>query len=373
MNPFGPPATLSLISGSPQSANVLAAFAAPLVARVTDVDGTGLAGVNVTFTPPVSGASASLSPSTTVSTDASGFAQVTATANATGGGPYNVTASSAGVSSVDFALTNLKLGQTISFPVVGPQAFVASGTFGVTATATSGLAVSFMSTTPGTCTVAGSTVTMISAGTCTIEASQAGDDTYAAATPVSQNIALNDSVLPNDFNGDGKPDLLWQNSDGRVGGWLMNGLASVSTAEILAGGSGWTVTHMADFDGDGKTDLLWKGFFGRAAVWLMNGTAPTATAEILPRSAGGPRWRSATSTATARRTSCGAHGRTTTALAHERHGHHRRRRVLGPRTGRWCAPATSTAMGNPTWSGPRRRQSRDLADERACLRPPTQC
>ena len=46
-----------------------------------------------------------------------------------------------------------------------------------------------------------------------------------------------------DFNGDGKTDLLWQHTDGRVGVWLMNGTAGVSLATILGPGTGWSVSN----------------------------------------------------------------------------------------------------------------------------------
>ncbi len=61
----------------------------------------------------------------------------------------------------------------------------------LSATATSGLAVSFASTTPGVCTVSGTTITLVSAGTCSVSASQAGDGSFAAAPTVSQNFTVN--------------------------------------------------------------------------------------------------------------------------------------------------------------------------------------
>ena len=94
-------------SGSPQSAQVDTAFAAPLVANVTS-NGTALSGATVTFAAPASssGASCVLS-ATSATTDASGNASVTCTANTTVGGPYNVTASTSGATtSASFALTN---------------------------------------------------------------------------------------------------------------------------------------------------------------------------------------------------------------------------------------------------------------------------
>lgn len=61
----------------------------------------------------------------------------------------------------------------------------------VTATANSGLSVSFSSLTPTICTVdASGMVTDLLAGTCTIAADQAGDATYFSAPQVTQNLTV---------------------------------------------------------------------------------------------------------------------------------------------------------------------------------------
>ena len=73
-------------------------------------------------------------------------------------------------------------GQAITFANPGTQTVATPLT--LSASSSSGLAVTFTSTTPGVCTVAGTTVTFLSAGTCTIDANQAGNSTYAAATMV---------------------------------------------------------------------------------------------------------------------------------------------------------------------------------------------
>ena len=60
----------------------------------------------------------------------------------------------------------------------------------LSASASSGLAVSFASSTMGVCTVAGTAVTLVSVGTCTITASQLGDSNWNAATPVTQSFDI---------------------------------------------------------------------------------------------------------------------------------------------------------------------------------------
>jgi hypothetical protein len=106
----GVPATIAATSGTPQSATINTAFAAPLVATVLDSFSTPVSGANVTFTAPGSGASGKFSNNTatiTVATNASGVASAPFTANATAGGPYTVTATVPGVATpANFSLTN---------------------------------------------------------------------------------------------------------------------------------------------------------------------------------------------------------------------------------------------------------------------------
>ncbi|MBF0538010.1 MAG: VCBS repeat-containing protein [Nitrospirae bacterium] len=80
-----------------------------------------------------------------------------------------------------------------------------------------------------------------------------------------------------DFNGDGKSDILWQNSStGDVAVWLMDGTAKTSTAfAAKAVPNNWKIRASADFNNDGKSDVLWQDTTtGDVLVWLMNGTSP---------------------------------------------------------------------------------------------------
>jgi hypothetical protein len=109
-NTASAPATLTATSGQGQSATVSTAFANPLIATVTDANSNPVQGVSVTFTAPASGASGTFANGTateTDTTDVNGNATSSAfTANSTAGGPYNVVASSTGLTSVNFAETN---------------------------------------------------------------------------------------------------------------------------------------------------------------------------------------------------------------------------------------------------------------------------
>jgi hypothetical protein len=65
--------------------------------------------------------------------------------------------------------------------------------FNISATATSGLPVSFASNTTSVCTVSGSTVTLVATGTCTIKATQAGNAQFNPAPPISRSFAVKNS------------------------------------------------------------------------------------------------------------------------------------------------------------------------------------
>ena len=64
------------------------------------------------------------------------------------------------------------------------------GTVTVGATATSDLSLSFASTTASVCIASGTTVTLVTAGTSTIQATQAGGGDYAAAMPANQSFTV---------------------------------------------------------------------------------------------------------------------------------------------------------------------------------------
>ncbi|MBE5314054.1 MAG: fibronectin type III domain-containing protein [Xanthomonadales bacterium] len=81
------------------------------------------------------------------------------------------------------------LPQIITFANPGAQTFGKTPT--LSATASSGLPVTFTSATTGVCTItAGGTLSFLTTGTCTINADQAGDATYDAAPRVSQSFAV---------------------------------------------------------------------------------------------------------------------------------------------------------------------------------------
>ncbi|MCA6386157.1 MAG: T9SS type A sorting domain-containing protein, partial [Cytophagales bacterium] len=93
-------------------------------------------------------------------------------------------------STVSVIRNNLVSPQTITFPALSNKTF-GDAPFTLSATASSGLAVSYASSNTSVATVSGSMVTIVGAGTTTITASQAGNTGFAAATSVPQTLTVN--------------------------------------------------------------------------------------------------------------------------------------------------------------------------------------
>jgi uncharacterized repeat protein (TIGR01451 family) len=92
--------------------------------------------------------------------------------------------------------------QTIAFNQ--PPAHTYGDTpFTPAATASSGLAVSFTSNSTAVCTAAGSTVTIVGAGSCSLTANQAGNSNYLAATTVTQTFTVNPASSTISFSSPG--------------------------------------------------------------------------------------------------------------------------------------------------------------------------
>ena len=110
-------------------------------------------------------------------------------------GTCTVQASQAGnanfkaATNVNRSFTVTKVSQTITFAALSGKTF-GDAPFAVSASASSGLPVSFSSLTTPVCTLSGNTVTIVAVGTCNVQASQAGDATYAAAPNVSRGFAV---------------------------------------------------------------------------------------------------------------------------------------------------------------------------------------
>lgn len=95
----------------------------------------------------------------------------------------------AGTDTQNVMLVIDKATQTIDFAALSDTAY-GEPPFAVTATASSGLAVSLGSNTPGVCTVDNMSITIVGTGTCTITANQAGNEQYLAAPQEVQSFVV---------------------------------------------------------------------------------------------------------------------------------------------------------------------------------------
>jgi hypothetical protein len=120
--------------------------------------------------------------------------------------PGGVTATFNGVMNFSvFVALRAKTSQTITFGPLADRTF-GDPPFTVSATASSGLPVSFGAA--GSCTVAGNLVTLTGVGACTITASQAGDVGFNPAADVARTFTVRPAAsLPGRMHGDGRIDV----------------------------------------------------------------------------------------------------------------------------------------------------------------------
>jgi formylglycine-generating enzyme required for sulfatase activity/murein DD-endopeptidase MepM/ murein hydrolase activator NlpD len=128
------------------------------------------------------------------------------------------------------------------------------------------------------------------AGEYTVVATGSGGSTVSTAA----QLMLIQALVRNDFNGDGNPDLLFQDDDGFMAVWMMNGPNLVS-AKFLEpnrpGDSRYRIVATGDFNGDGKEDVIFQHADGTLAAWFMGGTRLTQGALLTPSNPGDPDWR----------------------------------------------------------------------------------
>jgi hypothetical protein len=82
-----------------------------------------------------------------------------------------------------------KSAQVITFAPISRQSHT-SGVVVLTATASSGLTITFTTSTPAVCTVSDATVTLLAPGRCRVVAGQLGDAVWAAASPVARTFRV---------------------------------------------------------------------------------------------------------------------------------------------------------------------------------------
>ena len=243
--------TIATTSGTPQSTVFGNAFGSALVATVSSAFVEPVAGGQVTFTAPGSGASATLTGGVTtlaVNINPSNQANTNVTANGTVGGPYNVSAGGAGITgTATFSLTNTTSNQTITFNALGNKTF-GDADFPVSATASSGLPVSF--TASGQCTISTNSVHLTGAGSCTITAKQGGNSNFNPAADVPQSFSIARSnqtitfgALTNKTFGDADFPVSATASSSLTVSFTASGNCTISTNTVhLTGAGSCTIT-----------------------------------------------------------------------------------------------------------------------------------
>jgi hypothetical protein len=103
-------------------------------------------------------------------------------------------------------------------------------------------------------------------------------------------------VGTSDFNSDGRPDLVWQNqASGQIGAWFLDGTTLLSVSFFNPGevtDTSWKIVAVDDFNGDGKPDLVWQNQSnGQIGVWSLDGTTQTSWSYFTPDTVADTTWK----------------------------------------------------------------------------------
>jgi len=115
-----------------------------------------------------------------------------------------------------------KQNQTIIFTPFTTPVIFGSGTFNLTATSSSGLTVTFVSTNTLVATILGNTVTIVGVGATVIKAQQAGNGSYNAATDVPLTLTVNKAT----------PVITWSNPVNITYGTALSATQLNATASV---------------------------------------------------------------------------------------------------------------------------------------------
>ena len=205
------------------------------------------------------------------------------------------------------SLVVAKSSQTITFDPL-PSKPLDSGNFQLTATASSGLGVTFTLSNPSGGTVAsvsGTTVTLVNTGTITVTAAQAGNDNYNAATSVdqvltvlnqSQSVAFDQAQLPAKTFGNPDFTISATSNRGLLVGFVSSNpnvatvglstltanVSSASVAIVGAGTANITAVQPGNADTAAAPDVVRQLTVAKAAATVVLGNL-TATYDGTPK------------------------------------------------------------------------------------------
>ena len=95
------------------------------------------------------------------------------------------------------------------------------------------------------------------------------DPDSTSAVPLSWHVLGID-----DFNGDGRDDLLWRDDTGVVTDWLSTDTGTFTpnwAHASLSVPAEWKIAATGDFNDDGKADIFWQNTNGANVTWLGDG------------------------------------------------------------------------------------------------------
>ncbi|WP_420239420.1 pectinesterase family protein [Telmatobacter bradus] len=210
----------------------------------------------------------------------------------------------------DQTVTVNQASQTITFsPSTTTYTYSSARTFGVSATSTSGLAVSFASLTSSVCTVSSgttvlanastlqtnATVSVLTGGTCTIAATQTGNTNYAAATPVDVNFTIgtvtptvglalttgsNPSIVDGSLSFTATVTSTVGSPTGKV--TFMDGTTTLGSASLSSGAAVYTTTALPS-----GTDSITAVYSGDTNFGTVTSSALSQTVVAVTISTGG--------------------------------------------------------------------------------------
>ncbi len=238
---------------------------------------------NYPYSLSVSGVTGTLPSSSTFDTTGTGTATLTPTS--TGSGKVSATFDNQ-TDSVNFTVNQIS--QTITFGAL-PNVTYGVAPITLTATASSGLTVTY--TVTGPAMVSGSLLTITGAGGVTVTANQAGDTTYAAAPPVMQSFTVNPATptlafsVPNQILG--TPPFAvnaTSNSPGAITYSVVSGPATISGNTVTLTGPGPVTLQASQAATTNFTSGSIQASFevlGKSQTTIASLTATAATIDVF--------------------------------------------------------------------------------------------
>jgi hypothetical protein len=203
-----------------------------------------------------------------------GAGQTTITVNQAGDASYEA------ASLVQLTLVVVKANQSINFGALAGKT-LGEPAFGLLATASSSLAVSYSSSDTSVATITGSTVNILKPGSTVITANQAGNDNYNAASPVTQTLVVSNpgstfssvfgtSINPTNVGADGLTYLMKYS----YGGTNTNDKVTLPTVSIS--GTNLTLSAIVRTN-DTNLNIVGQVVTNLSSAWSDLATNPKGT------------------------------------------------------------------------------------------------